>query len=150
MTGNYTHLLTPYTPVTENDCRAVPKSNTTQQRALAAKVAIATLGCIRHGIASSSRDMIPPLDLGSGDARPGVLRALLGSSTPDRHGHTGESPRKGLSREGRLGELRLFSLEKRRLRGILAECINTWREGTKTVEPGAFVFFRVTATHQAF
>lgn len=46
---------------------------------------------------------------------------------------------KGLSSsEERLGELTVFSLEKRRLSRIFSVCTNTWRESARKAEPGFF------------
>ena len=41
-------------------------------------------------------------------------------------------------------ELRLFSLEKRRLRGILPMYRNTWRDSAKRTEPGSFQWCPLT------
>ena len=49
-----------------------------------------------------------------------------------------------LSYEERLRELGLFSMEKRRLRGISSIYINTLREGVKRMKPGSFQWHAVT------
>jgi len=49
-----------------------------------------------------------------------------------------------ISREERLRELGLFTMEKRRFSGILSMYINTWREGVKKIEPGSFECCPVT------
>jgi len=46
--------------------------------------------------------------------------------------------------EESLRELELFSLEKRRLRGILSVYANTWRKGAKKMEPGSLQWCPVT------
>ena len=59
----------------------------------------------------------------------------------ERDQHRATKMMKGLehlSYEERLRELGPFSLEKRRLRGILAMHTNTQREGAKRMEPGSF------------
>lgn len=81
------------------------------------------LGCTRKSVASRSREVISCLII-SGDAIPGGLCPLLGSSVLKRHETTGEDPVKGtkkikiirrlenLSSEERLGEMGLFGLEE--------------------------------------
>jgi len=49
-----------------------------------------------------------------------------------------------LSYEERLRELGLFSLEKRRLRGVFSMLINTCRKGAKRMDPGSFQWCPVT------
>ncbi|KAK4815821.1 hypothetical protein QYF61_007430 [Mycteria americana] len=98
-----------------------------QQCALAAQKANCILGCIKRSVASRSREVILPLY--SALVRPhlGVLHPALGSSVQDMD-LLGQAQRRAtkmiremehLSYEERLRELRLFSLEKRRLWGDL-------------------------------
>ena len=57
--------------------------NVSQQCALAAKRANRVLGCIKHSIASWSREVIVPLCTGA--APPQVLCAVLGASIQEGH-----------------------------------------------------------------
>jgi len=99
------------------------KFKTSQQHALAAKVASGVRGCIRESIASRWRDPAPLL--GTGEVTPGVLSPLLGSSIQMKHGHTGKHTAKGYGNDKeRLRELGLFSQQKRRVRGISSMCRN--------------------------
>lgn len=53
-----------------------------------------------------------------------------------------------LSYEKSLRVLRLFSLKKRRLKGILPKCINSWREDAKKMETGFFKWCPVTGPEE--
>ena len=98
------------------------KLNMTRQRALAAQNANRTLGCIPSSMGSRAREGILPLC--SGGSPPGVLHPALEPSAQNRPGPVGAGSEEAskmiqvlerLSYEARLGELGLFSLEKRRL-----------------------------------
>lgn len=86
---------------------------------------------------------------GKYEAPTGVLCPVLRAPVQEIYGHTADSPAEGLehlSCEGRLGELQLLSLEKRRLKGrILYMYINNWREGAERTEPGSAQRCPVTA-----
>jgi len=98
------------------------KLRVTQQCVLAVQKNNSTLGCITGSVVSRAREGILPLY--SGETPPGVLHPALESSALNRHGPAGAGPEEAtqmigglehLSCEERLGELGLFSLEKRRL-----------------------------------
>ena len=104
------------------------KLDMSHQCALAAQKASCILGCIIKGVASREREVIVPPLLGTCEAPSGVLSPGLGPSIQEGHGALGAGPEeatkivKGLEHlfyEKRLGELGLFSLEKRRLQGDL-------------------------------
>ncbi|GAB0210092.1 mitochondrial enolase superfamily member 1 [Grus japonensis] len=79
------------------------KLNMSQQCAQAARKANRILGCIKHGIASRSREVIVPLCAGA--ALPRVLRAVLGATVQKGHKTIGECPKEGnKDGEGSRGE----------------------------------------------
>ncbi|PKU49141.1 hypothetical protein llap_583 [Limosa lapponica baueri] len=87
------------------------------------------LGCIKRSVASRSREMILLL-CSSGETSPGLLCPALESSAQERHRPDERVQKRatkmirGLERlycEDKLGELGLFSLEKRRFRETLLQ-----------------------------
>jgi len=97
-----------------------------RQSALAAQKANRILGWIRSSVASRSREVI--LSFCSALVRPHLEFSALEPSAQDRHGPVGAGPEEAtkmirglehLCHEGRLRELGLLSLEKRRLQGDL-------------------------------
>ncbi|GAB0188707.1 mitochondrial enolase superfamily member 1 [Grus japonensis] len=79
------------------------KLNMSRQCAQAARKANRILGCIKHGIASWSREVIVPLC--AGVASPQVLRAVLGATVQKGHKTIGECPKEGnKDGEGSRGE----------------------------------------------
>lgn len=104
-------------------CPGGHKSNTSQQRSLAAKRADSAQGCLRRSAASrmaTKKGCDLSLLLSIGEATPGALFPVLGSSAGERHGCCGES-KTGLIRSrknrsipsmGKDRELRLLSLKK--------------------------------------
>jgi len=130
------------------------KLNMGQQRAFAAKSSNGILDCIRRSVASRSREVILPLY--SALVRP-HLECCVHFWAPqlrrDMHvlervqwkaTKVIEGPEHLLLEEG-LRELRLFSLEKRSLRGwILSMCTSTWRDSIKKMEPDSFQCCPVT------
>ncbi|GAB0180473.1 spindle and kinetochore-associated protein 3 [Grus japonensis] len=104
----YTHRLgdeTLETSHAERDLGVLVNSklNVSQQCAQAARKANCILGCIKHGIASRSREGIVPLCTGA--ASPRVLCAVLGATVQKGHKTIGEGPKEGNKNgEGSRGE----------------------------------------------
>ena len=110
------------------------KLDMSRQYALIAQKAKRALGCIPSSVGSRSREVILPLCPALLRTPLGVLRPALEPSAQDRPGAVGAGPEEApamirglepLCCEERLGELGLFSLGKRRLRGDLTEAFST-------------------------
>jgi len=108
----------------EKDLRVLvdEKLDISHQRELGAQTANHILGCIPSSVASRSREVILPLY--SAPLRLHLERPALELSVQAGHGHVGAGPEEAtetirgqehLFYEGRLRELGLFSLKKRRL-----------------------------------
>jgi len=117
--------------------------NMTQQCVFTAPQANGTLGCIPSTMGTRAREGI--LSLCATLMRPhrGVLHPALEPSAQDRPGAVGAGPEDAtammwglepLCCEERLGELGLFSLEKRKLRGDLRAAFQCLEEPVRELE----------------
>ncbi|GAB0182288.1 cAMP-dependent protein kinase inhibitor alpha [Grus japonensis] len=77
--------------------------NMSWQCVLAAQKANRVLGCIKRGVTSRSREVIPPLCSALVRPPPGVLHPALGAPVQERHGAVGVSPEEGHEADWRAG-----------------------------------------------
>ncbi|GAB0206501.1 hypothetical protein GRJ2_003115700 [Grus japonensis] len=125
------------------------KLSMSPQCALAAQKTNRVLGCIKRGVTSRSREVILPLYSALVRPPPGVLHpALWGPQYRrdmellDRVQRRATKLIRGLehlSYEGRLRELGLFSLEKRRLRGDLIAAFQYLKGAYRKAGEGLFI-----------
>jgi len=124
------------------------KLDMSHQSVLTAQNANRVLGCIPSSVASRMREGILPLCSALVRPPPGVLRPALEPSAEDRPAAVGAGPEEAtamirglepLCCEERLGELGLFSLEKRRLQGDLTVAFQYLKGAYRKAGEGLFL-----------
>lgn len=123
--------------------------NKSQQSSLAAKRGNGILGCIRKSVASRCKEVICPFHSALGSLHLKCWVWFWGPQRKREMGHlilkraqqSATKINKGpeyLSYKERLRELKVFSLEKRKVRGIFSMCIKTQTNGEKGDGAGLF------------
>lgn len=123
--------------------------NESQQNSLAAKKADSILGCIRKSVASRCKEVFRPLPSALGSLYLECWVWFWGSQHKTEMGHliikrvqqSATKIIKGpehLSYKERVRELKVFSLEKRKVRDILSMCKKTQIKGEKGAGAGLF------------